>query len=394
MKIKKLTIHNIGKIADTVIPFDAPLLLFYGEIRAGKTTVLNAVRWCFGGAFPEDIIRHGESEAFVELEFEGGCIRREWYLSKVNKEVKARDLMFIRQGKPVASPAAEIKRLLNPFQINQDFLRAKSETERKQYFAEMFAVDTSALDSEEFSLDREATALRAKLKDYGEIDLTPPKWLVGVMNWRRSTPPGLSDWLTKNEVKKPVQPNPRPDVAQLEEAIRSQADTAALDLKLSDAKATAVRFEQYQKNLKREEQRKADEASLKSKTDRLREIKKERVGKLKNVSESCGIPDLEFDEAGNLIYQGTHAGMLSTSQIMHLSSALSAKYPEGFGIELVDRAESLGKSIFQYIDYAKEKERTVLAAIVGDSPSKAPAEVGVFVVEEGKVKKQQPELIP
>ena len=40
--------------------------------------------------------------------------------------------------------------------------------------------------------------------------------------------------------------------------------------------------------------------------------------------------------------------MLSTSQIMRLSGELSSLYPQGFGLELIDRAESLGKSIFTF----------------------------------------------
>ena len=43
MKLKTLTIKNVGLIADTVIQLDKPLLLFYGEIRQGKTTILNVL---------------------------------------------------------------------------------------------------------------------------------------------------------------------------------------------------------------------------------------------------------------------------------------------------------------------------------------------------------------
>jgi hypothetical protein len=95
---------------------------------------------------------------------------------------------------------------------------------------------------------------------------------------------------------------------------------------------------------------------------------------------------LEFDEAGNFSYEGCQAGMLSTSQLMKLSSALSALYPEGFGIELLDRGESLGRSIFGFIDRAKAEHKTILATVVGEKPAEVPAEVGVFVVEQGVVK--------
>jgi hypothetical protein len=78
--------------------------------------------------------------------------------------------------------------------------------------------------------------------------------------------------------------------------------------------------------------------------------------------------------------------MLSTSQILKLSHELSALYPEGFGLDLIDRGESLGKSIFDFIEKAKREDKTILATIVGERPAQTPPEVGVFVVENGKVK--------
>ena len=84
-----------------------------------------------------------------------------------------------------------------------------------------------------------------------------------------------------------------------------------------------------------------------------------------------------------------NVGMLSTSQLMRLSKDLSALYPPGFGIDLIDRGESLGQSIYDFIERAKRDDRTILATIVGDAPAKSPPEVGVFVVKGGKVKQQK-----
>ena len=92
-----------------------------------------------------------------------------------------------------------------------------------------------------------------------------------------------------------------------------------------------------------------------------------------------------FDETGDFTYDGTQAGMLSTSQLMQLSSELSALYPEGLGVELLDGAESLGKSVFEFVNRAKAENKTILATIVGERPAKVPENIGVFVVEEGKV---------
>ena len=62
MKALSLSVKNIGIIPDAVIPLDKPLICLYGEVRQGKTTFLNAVRWVFGGSFPTDIIRTGETD--------------------------------------------------------------------------------------------------------------------------------------------------------------------------------------------------------------------------------------------------------------------------------------------------------------------------------------------
>ena len=45
MIVTELKIKNVGLIVDETIPLNKPLILFYGEIRQGKTTILNAVRW-------------------------------------------------------------------------------------------------------------------------------------------------------------------------------------------------------------------------------------------------------------------------------------------------------------------------------------------------------------
>lgn len=426
MKVTNLKIHNVGMIADTDIKLDKPLIIFYGEIRQGKTTILNAVRWVCGGAFPSDIIRHGEKEAFVELGFDGGCIRREWYVSSKDKTTKAREVQFVRNGKPVPSPVSEIKRFLNPFLLDQDFFRNKTETERKQYFTELFAVDTTALDTELFNVEREAVQLRAKIKGYGEIDLKEVKPVdVEAAKTKLKTIRSEFDAKRKEANQQSMEATSRKsqiessaqrvtiaekEIARLLSLIREQEasikaevdwqkanpelppvvmpiepDTAELEKQIQDGAAQNVRAEQYAKNKQRADEKAADEKALAAKEFRCREIKKEKIAKLKGVSESSGIAGLAFDESGNFTYEGTQAGMLSTSQIMKLSSALSDLYPEGFGVDLLDRGESLGKSIFGFIERAQKEDKTILATIVGEKPAQVPEHVGVFVVEGGKV---------
>jgi DNA repair ATPase RecN len=425
MKVTRLIIKNIGKIADETIELNKPLILFYGEIRQGKTTILNSVRWVCGGSFPSDIIRHGQAGASIQLEFQGGVISRSFYKSK-SGETKGRDIIFVRNGKPVPSPVAEIRRFLNPFLLDQDYLRNMGEVDRKKFFTELFAVDTSDLDTEAFECEQKARELRAKIKGYGEIDLTPIK-AIDAAPLREELRKIRSDHETARgrvqmenqsirESNREIEERDAERISLEEEIGEAEAklkslradheavkkwlvgkkpspfrneptmpDTSEVEAKIGEASAQQVRVEQYSRNVARDKDRKADNAALLETEKRQREIKAERAAKLKGITDSCAIKELAFDEAGNFTYQGTEAGMLSTSQIMRLSSELSALYPEGFGLDLIDRGESLGKSIFGFIDRAKAEKKTILATIVGEKPTKIPEEIGVFVVDDGKL---------
>jgi len=426
MKFKKLSIKNIGPVKKSEIPIDKPLIIFYGECRAGKSSHLNAIRWAFGGAFPQDIITHGETEASITLEFDSGVIIREFYKAK-DGTTKAREIAFIRDGKPVKKPVDEIRKFLNPFLLDQDYLRKMSETERKQYFVQLFAVDTSKIDKELLACESEARDLRIKIKMYGAIDLTEIKAVDPVpiknelerirrvhrvhieqveeengairkRNNEREQRTNALDLLTieiaELEIKLRdakqrkisnqawLKENPLLD----EKVIPAPPDTSHLEAQIADAAATNVRAEQYHRNVIRAKQKEADEKAILEIESSGRELKKKKITKLVEISDTCKIKDLAFGEFGAFTYEGTSDGMLSGSQIMKLSEELSNLYPKDLGIGLIDRAESLGKSVFLLIDRAKEEEKTILATVVGEKPAEIPAEVGVWIVEGGEVK--------
>lgn len=459
MKPTKLKISNIGIVGDETIDINKPLIIFYGEVKQGKSTILKAVQWVCGGEFPSDILKHGAKEGHIELQFADGHIRREFYLAKDGKTVKARPIEFIRQNRPVSKPVDEIKKLLNPFTLDQDFLVRKNEADRKKYFIELFEVNTADIDSALTSLESEASALRSELRGYGDIDLTEQKEAkVAELNQQRSKVVNeatsqrqaleaeltsinqaheqkltawradckrvltdnntaatkatrlaaivteVSDLMARIEKLKtegndleafitahPLQKEPEqpitPDTTKLKQQILAlhTPDTAAVDLALSTAAAQNVRAEQYQKNLAREKERLDKAASLDTKEKAVKAKREEKLTRLKSINESCKVPGLAFGDDGEFSYEGTTASMLSTSQLIQLSSALSNLYPEGLGLELIDRGESLGKSIFTLIDRAKTEEKTILATVVGERPAQVPENIGVFVVEQGKV---------
>src|ERR1019366_7726168 len=132
MKAIRLTVKNIGIIVDATIEINKPLILFFGEIGQGKTTILNAVKWVFGGTFPTDIIRRGETEALIRMDLDCGSILRSFYVSR-DGSTKARALVFEKGGTAVRDPVEEIKKFLNPFLLDQNHLIGIKELDRKKY---------------------------------------------------------------------------------------------------------------------------------------------------------------------------------------------------------------------------------------------------------------------
>lgn len=457
MKVSKLVIKNIGLIESMELPLDKPLIIFYGEIRQGKTTILNAVRWCFGGSFPADILRHGADEGAVALTFaDGSTISREWYVAR-DKTTKARPITFVRGGLRVANPVDAIKQFLNPFLLNQNHLVEMGEPERKRFFAELFNVESPEENAKLANVIEKAKELRSKISGYGVIELTPVTLIDGtairqsidsakrqhsvnldavrsmlqkvrsdyatqcefyrtetakigqknsafsdiqrLLNDDRATLARLEDevegykariiareqWLKENPLAPSIAAPTPPDTAALEAKLSEQVDTTALETQFAEAAASQVRFDQYTANLKRQAQKQVEENQLAALEQEQKKIQNEKIARLKSLSESCGVPGLSFEEDGSFSFEGTSAGMLSTSQLMRLSSILSGTYPDGFGLDLIDRGESLGKSIFSFIKRAQAEEKTILATVVGEKPAAIPEHVGVFVVEHGKL---------
>jgi DNA repair exonuclease SbcCD ATPase subunit len=440
MNLKRILIKNLGLIESEEIELNKPLILFYGEIRQGKTTILNAVKWALGAPFPDDVIRHGEKEASATIEFEGGSVGRSWYRSKEGGVV-ARPVEFIRDGKKVNRPMDELRKFLNPFLLDQDYLSKMTERERKMFFVEQFAVDTGEIEVELSRGERRASEIRASVKAFGEIDVTPVE-LVDVSSVTSELETINADYAEKkskwrnecaavteanrskasHNVKRDTTANNiaafNTEIGELEQRIVElnrkletaeqwlkdnpvqiedpapvepvAPDTSELQNKLNEASATKVRHENYQKNLSRQKEKEALEKELSDITTKAKELKASKLAKLKDASDKSGIEGLAFEEDGTFVYEGTSAGMLSTSQVMRLSNQLSALFPSDFGVELIDRGESLGKSIFTFIERAKRENKTIMASIVGESPADVPENVGVFVVESGKLSNPVP----
>ena len=404
IRVTKLTVHNLGPIQDAVIDLAGkPLVIFYGEVMQGKTTLLNAVRWALGGQFPDDIVRHGCEDASVRLDFvedgNAGWAARSWYIAK-DGALKARAIEFARNGKLVSKPSDALRSLLNPFQLKQTYFSDMGETERRRFLAQLFGAEDAKESAELTELQSKAKELRAVLSGFGDIDLTEPPPLVDDSSIRAEikavqdkhqldvsaisaenqkvqehnsfvdrAQEKMDGWkATRHEVQRKIT-ELQQEAESLEQkiydgttwladpihckketnALPVAPDTSSLQQKLSESAANRIRHEQYKANKDRAENRDAKKIELNSIEAREKELRAAKVARLAEVGNKCGIKGLLFKEDGGFDFEGTDAGMLSTSQVMRLSESMSALYPEGFNLSLLDRGESLGKSIFSLL---------------------------------------------
>lgn len=425
MKISKIEIKNIGPVEDVSVNVDKPLLLFYGDIQQGKSTLLNAIRWACGGSFPDDIIRHGADEAGIKITTDNGSITRTFYRAK-DGSTKARTIQFVRDGSVVGGATEELKKLLNPFVVDQDFLISKSNPERARYFAQLFGI-TNAHKAEIQTLQNAAADLRSELRGFGDLVSEPEPVLIDTTAVlaeaakRRSDHAAAVAAADKQNADAETRANSRNNaiashdqrliqitalqkqIAELESAntrgqqylaefpslplapVPSPLDTSDLDAKITQAAVAAALRKTWEANEARIKLKATKTTALAEKEAAIDKLREKQLAELKEKNDSLGVPMLAFKSDGDFTYDGTASDMLSTSQLMNLSQALSSLYPAGLSVGLVDRAESLGTSVFALVERAKASDLNILATVVGERPATVPEEVGVFIVAAGKV---------
>jgi DNA repair exonuclease SbcCD ATPase subunit len=401
---KKLIIKNIGVISDMEITIDKPLILFYGEIKSGKTTILNAIKLLFGGSYPKDIIKHGEQYGFVHFILgENSSIRREFYIKE--GKVKDRPIQYIKDGELLSNPVSELKKLTNPFLIDQDFFNDKKAVDKAKYLVELFNVDTSELDGKIKNLDDKNKTLRIEIKAYGDInpvEREEPKPINDLIQQKDDADDfnqTAKDRETEIERKKLTLSEYDRQIAELQEKKKAiekwleenptidEIDITSLSTQIQQHEANKLLYDQYIRDKKRLDEKEKKEKELKENEKQVKLWRTEKLKKLAELNENVNIPGFEFTEEGSFIYENTAPDMLSTSQQIELSAKLSSLYPNELKLELIDRAESLGTSVFEHVKRAEENELSILAAIVGEKEADIPENIGVFIVDNGELKK-------
>ena len=441
-RVTRLVIQNLGIIEDIDVSIDKPLFFFFGDVRQGKSTILYAVQFLSGGGLRDGILRDGQMEGLVRLETTRGSIERTLLRGRDGK-VRARPITYVIDG--VAQKGNVVKavaELFSPFQLNQRFFTDMTAVGKLAFLLDLLDVDTTEIDAGILRAEKRAVALRAEVKAYGDIvpvqvELVDVEALraererviaaaqaagravadanaeIEKHNYTRAQVFAAADDLPNSIASIQTQIDTlRGHLAEAETALKDKAawlatpanaeqaktsgpppaDTSAIDEQISDAKAVAVRHEQYLGKLARLEEKEQKQASLKLEERAARDARKTRLASLSEASETCPIKGLSIGQDGEVLYDGTTMSMLSDSQGIELSSRIQGMYPDGLGIELIDRGESLGicapgyrHPISELVERAKAEFRTILITGVGETDARTTDTVGVFRVTRGEL---------
>lgn len=484
MKISKLEIKNIRLIEKADIEFNKSVIGFWGDIKQGKTTILFCIKILFGASVPAELIQHGKNEGSICLRLENGKISRSFYIDK-NKKTKARPLSAVINNEKIS--ADELKKMFNPFQFDESFLKTMNRAARDRFFVDLFDIDTTQLDHEINVCEKTASDTRKEIKacgnplqgvdevkapDFSLLDLqkvneedklaelltvniaannekkqtSETEYQKNIVLWQENEAAArkkVDDWnklqnkrdtniqnaqselfkiQTANENLKKIFPDleirlyenaiqeaidemkepeqrqtvkpttpPTPEKLKLPDVNPNRDRLNEILQKINDAKLQQKDFEIYNDKVDLQKQKEISQDYLSGVELALRNLRKDKIAKLAEYGKE--IDGLIFDENGSFKFKGITNGNLSDSDMIELGSLLSTLYPDSLiDAELLDRGESLGltgskaySKIEALIKLAEKQQKTKIVTIVGDVPAEVPEDIGVFVVENGKI---------
>jgi len=414
MQVSKLIIKNFRLITDAEIELDKPLIVLYGDVLQGKTSFLDAVKLLFKKGAYKDLIQHGKTRAMIKIEFEGGWVKREWYIDKYEQTASKGIEAFNHMQKLNQAQAAT---LFNPFQADAKFFYNSKPPERTAYLVQLLGIDVEHLNFEINQTKEAASELRQELKHkYGEIDLTfiaepqiaqlreqknkadiankalleqydKHKQEAKDYNTKVSTRDEnrqkaldkikeVNLWLKDNpELKEkhlPKEPEYKP-VNHLQEQIELGI-------------AEEVKHKQYLANLELNKEKEKTQKALTENDGHVFDLRAQRKGLLAEKVILSGVNGLSFDEDGNFDFEDTHPDNMSTSQWMRLNGALASLYPDTLNLELVDCGESLGSGLFDLSVKATKEGKVIMTTVVGENPKEFPEGVEAYTVKKGELK--------
>lgn len=184
-------------------------------------------------------------------------------------------------------------------------------------------------------------------------------------------------------------PDLKPQADVIEAQISNPLDTSAIEQRIKLADQNEILYAAYEARVAKAQERTDANGLLEYAKARVKELETQKAQQLATAANESGIAGLGFDAAGNFTYEGFANDMLSDSQLERLQLSVRGRMPEGLRLALVDRGEALDlrnvKNIQAEVDRAVASNLTVLVAHTGEAPADAPENVGVFVVQNGKL---------
>lgn len=202
--ISKLVVSNVKKVRYIVVEPDPadPLVIVRGENGAGKSSLLDAIRYAYAGknSHPPRVIREGEKEAHVEVDDENLQVLRSWDAATNTTEVEVR-----AKGEKLKSPQAVLDAFYNELSFAPDMLMHMTGPEQRALLCKATGINTDLLDREYDKLFEERTvsgrdlkAAKARLDAHKQTEMPPAKVdtsallkergaLTNAQQWERQT---------------------------------------------------------------------------------------------------------------------------------------------------------------------------------------------------------------
>lgn len=162
--ISKLIVSNVKRVKRVVIEPDPddPVVLIRGENAQGKSSILDAIKYAYGGkaCHPPRVIRDGASEAFVEVDTPELQVVRKWdaETNSTVLEVRAAD------GEKKKSPQAVLDQFYSDVAMQVEAFMHLTGPEQRALLSKATGVDTSLLDAEHDKVFAERTETGRELK--------------------------------------------------------------------------------------------------------------------------------------------------------------------------------------------------------------------------------------